>query len=155
MRQRRDNRRGVITGLVVVAAFLVLCCFATVLALPVGRNNSGQATTVAGGQPGAPANPREATLTIAYSPEKAALFKTLMDGFNAQHLSTPDKQPMQIAAVEKTPEDMVNEALAGPTFQAMTPDSSLWLDQLNRKYAETQKVDPGQIAPRLAGDPVR
>jgi Ca-activated chloride channel homolog len=155
MKRKEDNRRPLITLVVVVGALLFLCCFAIVLVFPSGRSSTTTSSTVASGQQGAPADPRQATLTVAYSPEKAALFKSLVDQFNAKRLTTPDKQTMQLALVEKTPDEMVSEALAGPAFQAMTPDSSLWLDQLNRKYAATQKVEPGQIAPRLAGEPVR
>ena len=58
-------------------------------------------------------DPRSATLTIAYSPEKAALIKSLADKFNAQNLRTPDGQRMQVELVELTPEEMVTQALAG------------------------------------------
>ena len=53
------------------------------------------------------------------------------------------------------PDEMVAEALATPAFQALTPDSSLWLDQLNRKYAANQKLEPGQLPAVLAGESVR
>jgi Ca-activated chloride channel family protein len=51
---------------------------------------------------------------------------------------------------------MVDQAFSGQAaFQALTPDSSLWLDQLNSRYALSQQVEPGSIPPRLAGDGVR
>jgi Ca-activated chloride channel family protein len=64
---------------------------------------------------------------------------------------------MQVELVEITPEEMVTQAMAGSaSFQALTPDSSLWLDQLNRQWAESQAAaEPGTIQPRLAGEPVR
>ena len=67
------------------------------------------------------ADPRNATLTIAYSPEKAALIKSLADKFNAKHERTPDGQSMQVALVELTPEEMVNQALAGGILPGAEP----------------------------------
>jgi Ca-activated chloride channel homolog len=103
-------------------------------------------------------DPRSATLTIAYSPEKAVLVRQLVDAFNAEGQRTTDRQVMEIGLVELTPEEMVNQALAGAqTFQALTPDSSLWLDQLNRRWVENYpaRQEPGTIAPRLTGESVR
>jgi Ca-activated chloride channel family protein len=64
---------------------------------------------------------------------------------------------MRIELTEMSPEEMLNQALSGQaSFQALTPDSSLWLDQLNRRWAQSQAAaEPGTIPPRLAGDPVR
>ncbi len=99
---------------------------------------------------------RNATLTLAYSPEKAALVRSLVDKFNARNLRTADREAMRVELVEMTPEEMVTQALAGPSFQALTPDSSLWLDQLNRRWSQSQQISrPGQIPARLVGDPVR
>jgi Ca-activated chloride channel family protein len=94
---------------------------------------------------------------VAYSPEKATLMRALADGFNAQNQRTDDRQAMRIELAEMSPEEMLNQALSGQAaFQALTPDSSLWLDQLNRRWAQSQaSAEPGTIPPRLAGDPVR
>ncbi len=137
-------------ALIIIGALLLLCVlgtFAVIIALL---------------QPGEPVaqtpvrNQADATLVIAYSPEKAALIKELADRFNAEKQRTPDRQLMQVALVELTPEEMLNRVLAGePEFQALTPDSSLWLDQLNRRWLQTQAVAPGAIAPRLTSEPVR
>ena len=86
--------------------------------------------------------------------------KTLADGFNTQRQRTPDGQTMEIRLLELTPEEMVNRALAGETsFQAITPDSSLWLDQLNRRWAQNQPAQAEGGAARsratLTGEPVR
>ena len=82
--------------------------------------------------------------------------RSLADKFNAQKQKTPDRQTMQVELVEVTPEEMVNQTLAGEqSFQALAPDSSLWLDQLNRRWAQTQATEPGAIEPRLTGSPVR
>jgi Ca-activated chloride channel family protein len=72
-----------------------------------------------------------AMLTVAYSPEKAILFQALVERFNAQRLKTDDGEPMRVRAVEMDPEEMLEAVAAGTAgFQAMTPDSSIWLGQL-------------------------
>lgn len=98
---------------------------------------------------------RSATLTLAYSPEKGQMLQVLVEQFNRQDLHTADGQPMQVKLVEMSPEDMVSAALENPTFQALTPDSMLWLDQLDRQWALRQQVEAGQIAPRRVGEATR
>ncbi len=151
MSTKRANQRSAIVPIIFVSLFL---CFLVLGALYVIGSKlnppAGQtAQTTA-------ADSRNATLVIAYSPEKAMLMQSLADKFNSQKQKTPDRQTMQIALVEVTPEEMVNQALAGgDRFQALSPDSSLWLDQLNNRWAQTQQTAPGAIEPRLTGTPVR
>jgi Ca-activated chloride channel family protein len=135
----------------VVVGFLLVCCLGSLVVWLVNRQSSSQ------GAQTSDTDQRNAAVTIAYSPEKATLMKELAGKFNAEKLRTPDGQPMRLDLVEMTPEDMVTQALAGgSSFQALTPDSSLWLDQLNRQWAETQApAEPGTIQPTLAGEPVR
>jgi Ca-activated chloride channel homolog len=137
--------------LTVVIASLFLCCLAVVALTIIGRQANKPA-----GSPTPVVDSHTAALTIAYSPEKAALMRTLADRFNVQKQKTPDRQAMAVQLVEVTPEEMVNQALAGGGgFQALSPDSSLWLDQLNNRWAQSQAVEPGTIEPRLTGTPVR
>jgi Ca-activated chloride channel homolog len=76
-------------------------------------------------------------LVIAYSPEKAAAFTRLVDTFNQQGLETPDGRPMLVLAVPYNPQEMVDAVLAGnPSFQAMNPDSSVWLGLLDKDWAQ-------------------
>jgi Ca-activated chloride channel family protein len=135
----------------VVGGLLLVCCLASLVVWLVSRQGSNQPAQTA------VRDQRNATLTLAYSPEKAALIKKLTDEFNAQKLRTPDGQAMRIELAELTPEDMVAQALTGQSsFQALTPDSSLWLDQLNRQWAESQAAaEPGTIQPQRTGEPVR
>jgi Ca-activated chloride channel family protein len=146
-RGKRNQRTAI---LIVLGGILLLCCATLVIAWQVGRQAEQQAA-------GTPASAgRSATLTVAYSPEKAALIKSLVEKFNAQNLRTPDRQPMRVELIELTPEEMVTQALAGASFQAMTPDSKLWLDQLNSRWLQGQpQAGPGQIVPQLVGEPVR
>jgi len=152
-RTKQSNRRSVTALGIVLGGVLLLCCAVSLVGWVVSRAPSTK--PAASGSGSVVVDPRSANLTIAYSPEKAALIKSLADKFNAKNLRTPDGQRMQVALVELTPEDMVNQALGGADFQALSPDSSLWLDQLNRRWAQSQQTNPGDIAPRLAGDPVR
>jgi Ca-activated chloride channel homolog len=101
---------------------------------------------------------KNATLVIAHSPEKAELMQALADGFNRGIQRTPEGLAMRVELLSMTPEDMVNAALAGETrFQALAPDSSLWLDQLNRRWGEVRAAagDEAAIAASLTGEPVR
>ncbi len=144
------------TIIVFVALLALVVCVVMAMLFTAVLNNSR--TQQAGIAETTTVDPRSAALTIAYSPEKAALMRTLVDAFNAEGQRTADRQAMTIALVELTPEEMVNQALAGAqTFQALTPDSSLWLDQLNRRWAENYPAgqEPGTIAPRLTGESVR
>jgi Ca-activated chloride channel homolog len=150
MTRRKPNkqRNAIMTG---GFAVLFFCCLAVVALAIIGQQANKSATA-----PTPAVDPRNASLTVAYSPEKAALMRTLADKFNAQKQKTPDKQAMSVQLVEVTPEEMVNQALAGSGgFQALTPDSSLWLDQLNNRWAQSQVTEPGTIEPRLTGVPVR
>ena len=74
-------------------------------------------------------------LTLAYSPEKATLVQQLIDDFNAQGYQTPDELAMRVDLVEMEPEAMLDAALVGE-FQAITPDSSVWLPQLDALWAQ-------------------
>jgi Ca-activated chloride channel family protein len=80
-----------------------------------------------------------AGLRLAYSPEKQVLFESLVADFNAQELTGSDGEQLQVIPVQLDPEAMVNAALSGEV-QAIVPDSSVWLDVLDRAYAE-------QVAP--------
>lgn len=152
MRRERQTRTSSTLIIVITLGVLGLCCLSA--GVPILTRLFTTDTPQAG--PAAPADPRTATLVVAFSPEKRALMQALADRFNAQKLRTDDRQAMRIELAEMTPEEMVNEALIGEaTFQALTPDSSLWLDQLNRRWAQSQATEPGAIPPRITGEPVR
>src|SRR5512133_1460208 len=152
MRRQQANRRQVTAVGIVLGGVLLLCCAVSLVGWAVSRTPTSQ--PAASGSGTVAVDPRSAKLTIAYSPEKAALIKGLADRFNGQNLRTPDGQRMQVELMELTPEDMVNQALAGAAFQALSPVSSRWLDQLNRRWAQSQQSQPVQIAPRLAFVPL-
>lgn len=99
----------------------------------------------------------QTALVMAYSPEKALLIQELVGRFNEQALAASDGQPLRVEAVEMDPESMVNAVLDGSAnFQALTPDSSVWLGQLDELWSEQAGVDSlatGEMA-RYAVSPV-
>jgi Ca-activated chloride channel homolog len=145
--RQRSQRIGIIAALTVVMFVLVCLCGIVVALLP----SSSSITET----PAVEQDMRDATLTLAYTPDKTELMRALIDRFNAQNLRTTDRQTMQVQLVELTPDVMIEQALTGPSFQAMSPDSSLWLDQLDRRWLAVQQVQEGAIAPALVGESVR
>lgn len=69
-------------------------------------------------------------LEIAYSPEKEALFTALVQDFQATRPRLPDGRPVEIRASRLDPDLMIEAALEGK-YQAITPDSYIWLAQLD------------------------
>jgi Ca-activated chloride channel homolog len=95
-----------------------------------------------------------ASLTVAYSPEKVQAFTALVDRFNEQNITTPEGQRMVVDVVELDPEAMVNAVLdETATFQAMTPDSALWLGQLDEAWNAKYGTDEQYAA--VVGETVR
>ncbi len=101
-----------------------------------------------------------AELTIAVSPGMGPTLQQLADQFNAQQHRTPDGHVMQVHTIAMSPEKIVAQSLAHPSFQAIAPDSSLWLNQLNREWeakqspaTEEQTLIP--IGNRRFDDPIR
>jgi len=75
------------------------------------------------------------TLEVAYTPEKQALFEELVKRFNAGRPRTPSGKSITIVAAQMEPDTMMEEALAG-RFQAISPDSSIWLAQMDLAWQE-------------------
>lgn len=148
-----NSSRNVATGILVGAAALICLCVA--LGVIIQGVRSALPSVSAPATTSEPQDPRSATLTVAYSPEKADLMRELVDRFNAQKLRTADRQLMQVRLVEMAPDLMVEEALGSPAFQALAPDSGLWLDQLDRRWLAQLQVEAGPIPPSLVGESVR
>lgn len=79
-----------------------------------------------------------AQLTVAVSPVMAPVLEEMANAFNSLDLRTPDNQKMTVWTVPVVPERMVEEALGMPNYQAISPDSSLWIDQLEQEWAALQ-----------------
>jgi Ca-activated chloride channel family protein len=82
------------------------------------------------GSPEATPAPSNATLDLAYSPEKDALMQDIVARFNKANYKTPSGLPMKINATKMEAADIVDAARAGK-FTAISPDSSLWLAQID------------------------
>jgi len=86
-----------------------------------------------------------ATLTVAVSPGMGETFDALVADFNSEGSLTSDGQTMQVQTVEMSPQEMVDQSLRvtgqddQPPFQAIAPDSSLWLNQLERRWASMRE----------------
>ncbi|MCX7839090.1 MAG: VWA domain-containing protein [Anaerolineae bacterium] len=74
--------------------------------------------------------PTSATLELAYSPEKDALMQDILARFHKANYKTPSGLPMRINATKMDAADIVEAARAGK-FTAISPDSSLWLAQID------------------------
>lgn len=100
-----------------------------------------------------------AELTVAVSPGMASAFQDLAEQFNRQQQRTPDDQVMRVQTLVLAPEKMVAQSLDAPPFQAIAPDSSLWLNQLEQRWADLQGMGNGEemipIGNRRVSDPVR
>ncbi|NUQ38773.1 MAG: VWA domain-containing protein [Caldilineales bacterium] len=132
--------------------FSILCGLCVIFLALSGllEDSSAPEPTVAGTP-----DPASALLTLAYSPEKAGLITALVDAFNDARQRTPDRKVMQIQLLQLPPDRMVEEALAAePAFQALTPDASLWLDQLDLRWAEANRGD-SDVPPRRIADSAR
>ena len=131
MRRKRDSRSPIwVILLVAFVILLVICASCAVLYRAVTNLLPSSEQLLPSATP-----PSGATLTVAYSPEKAALFEELVRRFNDQKLKTDQGESMTVRSVELEPEAMIEGALAGD-FQAISPDVSIWLDQLDRDWME-------------------
>ena len=139
----RRQRRNVMLAAAAILATLVLCSSATLSSVIWFAN------TVFDGQPGE-ATPVASTwatdsaeLAVAVSPVMAPVLADLAEQFNRRAARTADGQIMAVRVAAFEPETMVDAALGSPSFQAMSPDSSLWLDQLEQRWAELSETAPG------------
>jgi len=137
--ERKRNPRSTI-WVILLAAFIliVICASCAVLFGAVTTLLPSSEPTISG-----------ATLTVAYSPEKEGLFWVLVRRFNEEKFKTDQGERMTVRSVRLEPEAMIEGALAGD-FQAISPDSSIWLDQLDRDWME----QTGGESP-LVGETVR
>jgi len=92
---------------------------------------------------------RDVVLNIAYSPEKDELFRELVRRFAATDPKTTTGKRILVNATSMETEAMIEAALAGK-LDALSPDSSVWLAQLDAAWQEQQQSDVS-----LIGDTVR
>ena len=83
--------------------------------------------------PGPDATPDPNALAIAASPEMSPLLGKLTDQFNNQQKGKAGFVPVKILTM--SPADMVSAAMQpDPAFQALNPDSSIWLSKLSNEW---------------------
>ncbi len=133
----RPNPGGWITLLIIIVAACALCW-----PLTQGLVN-GITNAVRGGVESITQGP-PAALTIAVSPEKTDLFNALVDNFNRQNLKSTQGEALHLVTVPLDPDTMLDDTIAGK-FQALSPDSQIWLDQLDRDYQAKQQTNAGIV----------
>ncbi len=131
------NPAGWITLLIIVMLGCALCW-------PLTSSVVGGISNLVGSTVQSVTQAPQAALTVAVSPEKAQLFDALVKAFNQQNLKSSKGEPLTIATVPFDPETMLDDALAG-TYQALSPDSSIWLDELDRQYQARQGGSAGLV----------
>lgn len=131
------NPAGWITLLIIVMLGCALCW-------PLTSSVVGGISNLVGRTVQSVTQAPQAALTVAVSPEKAQLFDALVKAFNQQNLKSSKGEPLTIATVPFDPETMLDDALGG-TYQALSPDSSIWLDELDRQYQARQGGSAGLV----------
>jgi len=131
-----SGQRSCILG--VFLALAALCLAGTVGLGVMGTQLWNRAVAPTGDGGDVPWRAESATLTVAVSPGMEETFGALVDDFNGENRTTPDGQTMAVKVVVLSPQAMVDRSLEGPSFQALAPDSSLWLNQLERRWEALQ-----------------
>ncbi|MCC9075060.1 VWA domain-containing protein [Litorilinea aerophila] len=128
------RRRNLGLAIGAIALSLVLCTSATISGiLWVVRAFTDRGDDIVQQVPAWAVDSAE--LTVAVSPVMAPVLQELAGRFNSLDYRTPDGKKMAVRLVTEVPEKMVQQALDFPPFQAMSPDSSLWLEQLEAEWA--------------------
>lgn len=155
-KQQPKNWRAIV---VAVAALIFAACFCSIVAVSVGQrvmNFFGPTTMVTSEEPAQITwSADSADLTIAVAPVMAPTLAERVEAFNRQSLQTPDGRTMSVQLTLLTPQEIVDQSLGQPRFQAVAPDSSIWLNQIDQRWAQAQATEAGAISPRRVGEPVR
>ncbi len=160
MKEPRSKRRDWRTWAILAGIGVFALCFCSILAFTLGQQvldaiwPSG--SPVADEEPVAVTwEPDSAELMLAVSPVMAPTLAGQVETFNRQNLSTPDGKTMQVTLLPMVSEAMVQASLSQPPFQAVAPDSAIWLNQIDLQWTAQSESSAGGIAPRRVGDPVR
>ena len=148
-----------LAALALAACFLLCACALTTVRVGAwisdNLNGGGIAASDGDAAPlaGWPAN--SAQLTVAVSQPIAGPLQERADSFNDLKLRTVDGELMRVELVRLSPLEMVQESLRQPGFQAVAPDSSLWLGLIERRWAELFPVAPGSLPASRVGPTTR
>jgi Ca-activated chloride channel homolog len=158
-RSRKQQPKNWRTIVVAVGALVFAACFCSIMAVSVGQrmmNFFGPATIVTSEEPAQITwSADSAELRIAVAPVMAPTLAERVEAFNRQSLRTPDGKNMSVQLTPLTPQEIVDQSLGQPRFQAVAPDSSIWLNQIDQRWAQAQATEAGAISPRRVGEPVR
>jgi Ca-activated chloride channel homolog len=158
-RSRKQQPKNWRTIVIAVGALVFAACFCSIVAVSVGQrvmNFFGPATVVTSEEPAQITwSADSAELTIAVSPVMAPTLTERVEAFNRQSLRTPDGKTMSVQLTLLTPQEIVDQSLGQPRFQAVAPDSSIWLNQIDQRWAQAQAAEAGTIIQRRVGEPVR
>lgn len=134
--------RGAKTLLITIGIIMLVACGIVALVLTQMNADPDEASTPR-------ENSRQVTLRIACSPEKAELLADLAAEFNESKAKLEDKRAVVVETFSLAPDEMVEQAQSG-AFQAVSPDSSLWLGEIDRNWYATTDSETG-----LVGDTAR
>jgi Ca-activated chloride channel homolog len=118
------------SALAVIVPILIACSLVTCIGIYAlrGCNTTGGITQ------------DEPTLRLAYSTDKESLLQEILRRFQASQPKLPNGHVVTIQAEALSSDKMIELALNGE-LQAINPDSSLWLSELDRRWAEKNGAD--------------
>ena len=154
-RSPRIHLRRQFIALAVGACFLLCACGVTTIragnwiAGILAGTSSATSGSGAAFHSGWPTD--SAVLAIAVSPSMAETLRERADRFNSLRLRTPDGELMRVELETRTSREMVGESLQQPPYQAVAPDSTLWLELIDRRWAQLFPVEPGSLPTRRVG----
>lgn len=131
-------RGRLLLAFAVAGCFLLCACGMTTLragawvAAFLAERGPGALSSRATGVVDWPAD--SAVLTAAVSESMAGTLGELADEFNRRGERTTDGELMRIELLTLSPRAMVEQSLGQPGFQALAPDSSLWLRLIEQRW---------------------
>jgi Ca-activated chloride channel family protein len=87
---------------------------------------------------------REVVLRVAYTPEKRELFEALVNAYNEARPKLASGKRVRVEPLELAADRMVEQSV-GNLFQAVSPDSSIWLDEMDRLWRQEQNTDASLV----------
>ncbi|MHB1354513.1 MAG: VWA domain-containing protein [Anaerolineae bacterium] len=125
------------SALAVIVPILIACSLVTCIGIYALRR-CGTPGGIAQDQP---------TLRLAFSTDKEPLLKEILRRFQASQPKLADGRTVSVQAEALSSDKMIELALNGD-FQAISPDSALWLAELDRRWAEQNGVDSLLVSDR-------
>lgn len=154
---KQISSRRHLLALAAVGSFLFCACGLTTVRAGswVADALTGRGTATSGSGSTVPADwpATSAALTIAVSPSMAGTLRELAQSFNNLRYRTPDGELMEVELVTRSSREMVEESVQQPAFQAVTPDSSLWLGLIDQRWAQLFPEESGILPAGRVGRP--